>query len=133
MNDEPTPIRNGYHNDPASDAYTDDAVEVTEAPATAPGGRPTVRLDVEPVFNAVGDAFAVPLGLLPAESREHLRNAGREASLALADLGAGLFRGLALVFSVAGEALKSYSERNSKITDINSARARRRKVDIEVE
>ena len=136
MNEDPIPFRNKSHNGAsAGDEHMDDAVEVKleeESPGPS-GGRPTGRLDPASLVGAAGAMATLPLQVLPSETRQHLRNAGREASLALAELGAGVLKGLAIVFNVAGESLKSYSERQGKVTDLGSERSRRRKVDIEVE
>ena len=135
MNEDPIPFRSKAPNGAsASDDFVDDAVEVTTADATDPlTGQPTTKLLPAPEVDPVAQLLALPLQLLPEESVQHLRNARREATLALADLGSGIFRGLAIALNVASEGLKSYSEREGKITDLDSARTRRRKVDIEVE
>src|SRR4051812_33115022 len=94
----------------------DEATEVTlDDKAIIPAPRVTLRLpDTPDVGAGLGDIPAAPLNLLPPETQAHLRTAGREATLTLTSLTATLLKGAAIVLNVAGEALRDYTERNSR-------------------
>lgn len=119
----------------AGDADIDvEATEITLDEGATPPARVTQRLPAETNVEAgLGDVLLAPLTLLPAETQAHLRTAGREAALTLTSLAATLLKGTAIALNVAGEALKDYTERNSKVIDLHTARQARQRVEIEVE
>ena len=137
MHDEPIPFRNAAPANgatPYGEAAPDDAIEVTldSAPAPQGGGRSTVRL---PPINlpAAGGLADAALDVLPAETQAHLRAAGREATLVATSLAGGLLKGLAVTLNAVAEALNDYTTRHSRPDDLQAARRRRQRVDIEVE
>jgi hypothetical protein len=79
------------------------------------------------------DVVMIPLEILPPETQRHLRAAGREAGLMATSLAGGLLKSLAVTLNAVAEVLNDYSERHSKITDLDQARRQRQRVDIEVE
>jgi hypothetical protein len=113
----------------------DDATEVTlDESAIIPVPRVTQRLPETPdVVAGLGEILAAPLNLLPPETQAHLRTAGREVTLTVTSLTATLLKGAAIVLNVAGEALRDYTERNSRLIDLQTARQARQRVEIEVE
>jgi hypothetical protein len=139
MNEDPIPFRSrmqpaGNGADHAEEL--DDAQEVTLDTPTPPGGRVTERLPDEPGNRenwSLLDVALIPLEVLPPETQRHLRAAGREAGLVATSLAGGLLKGLAVTLNAVAEVLNDYSERHSKITDLDQARQRRQRVDIEVE
>ncbi len=139
MNDDPIPFRSrmqSFGNGADDHDELDDAQEVTLDTPVPPGGRVTERLpeSAETRTNwSMFDVAAIPLEILPPETQRHLRTAGREASLVATSLAGGLLKGLAVTLNAVAEVLNDYSERHSKVTDLDQARQRRQRVDIEVE
>jgi hypothetical protein len=113
----------------------DDATEVTlDESAIIPAPRVTHRLPDEPdLVTGLAEVLAAPINLLPPETQAHLRTAGREVALTATSLGATLLKGAAIVLNIAGEALRDYTERNSRVIDLQAARQARQRVEIEVE
>ena len=113
----------------------DDATEVTlDESAIIPAPHVTQRLpETDELIDGLSEVLAAPLNLLPPETRAHLRTAGREATLTVTSLTATLLKGAAIVLNVAGEALRDYTERNSRLIDLQAARQARQRVEIEVE
>ncbi len=138
MNEDPIPFRSRMP--PAGNGAEhyedlDDAQEVTLDTPT-PGGRVTTRLPAEAGTRdewSLLDVALIPLEVLPPETQRHLRAAGREATLMATSFAGGLLKGLAVTLNAVAEVLNDYSERHSKITDLDQARQRRQRVDIEVE
>ncbi len=130
---EPIPFPSGPNA--ASDAGMD--AEMTEvtldgAPAAAPS-RATHRLPDEPdLVTELSEVLLAPLNVLPAETRAHLRTAGREVALTLTSLTGTVLKGAAIALNVAAETLKDYTARNSSAT-AGTAQTTRRRVEIEVE
>lgn len=111
-----------------------DEFEATEVlPEAGAGANPTRKLPEEELIGLVTDVLAAPFLLLPADTRAHLRTAGRETSLILATLGGTLLKGAAIALNVAAESLKDYSARHANITDLDAARRTRQRVEIEIE
>jgi len=125
------PFRGKDLNDADAD-LGDEATEVTlDDKAIVPTSRVTLRLPDSPDLGAgLGDMLA---SLLPPDTQAHLRTAGREATLTLTSLTATLLKGAAIVLNVAGEALRDYTDRNSRLIDLQAARQARQRVEIEVE
>jgi hypothetical protein len=124
-----------YHNGADHPEELDDAQEVTLDTPT-PGGRVTARLHDEPGNReewSLLDVALIPLEIFPPETQRHLRAAGREASLVATSLAGGLLKGLAVTLNAVAEVLNDYSERHSKVTDLDQVRRQRQRVDIEVE
>jgi hypothetical protein len=128
---EPIPFPSGPNA--ASEAGMD--AEMTEvtldgAPAAAPS-RATHRLPDEPdLVTELSEVLLAPLNVLPAETRAHLRTAGREVALTLTSLTGTVLKGAAIALNVAAETLKDYTTRNSTAS---AAQPTRRRVEIEVE
>ena len=111
-----------------------DDTEATEVlPEAGAGANPTRKLPEEELIGLVTDVLAAPFLMLPADTRAHLRTAGREAGLVLATLGGTLLKGAAIALNVAAESLKDYSARHANITDLDAARQKRQRVEIEIE
>lgn len=138
MNDDPLPFPSrmqGPSNGADQPDELDDAQEVTLDTPT-PGGRVTARLGDAPDQReewSLLDVALIPLEILPPDTQRHLRAAGREASLMATSLAGGLLKGLAVTLNAVAEVLNDYSERHSKVTDLDQARRHRQRVDIEVE
>ncbi|HUS15434.1 MAG TPA: hypothetical protein VM536_10505 [Chloroflexia bacterium] len=111
----------------------DEATEVTlDTNAAVP--RVTTRLPAETdLASSLAEILLAPLATLPPETRAHLRTAGREVTLTFASLGGTLLKGAAIALNVAAETLKDYSARHANVTDLDAARTRRQRVEIEVE
>src|SRR5262249_20468874 len=114
---------------------SDDATEVTlDESAIIPAPRATLRLPETPdTVLGFGEFLASPLTLLPPDTQAHLRTAGREAALVATSLAATLLKGTAIVLNIAGEALRDYTDRNSRVIDLQAARQARQRVEIKVE
>jgi hypothetical protein len=138
MNEDPIPFpsRTPAHSNGAEHHdELDDAEEVT-LDTPPPGGRVTARLGDDPGNRdewSMLDVAMIPLEILPPETQRHLRAAGREAGLMATSLAGGLLKSLAVTLNAVAEVLNDYSERHSKITDLDQARRQRQRVDIEVE
>ncbi len=108
--------------------------EATEVlPDAAAPGHATGKLPEEELIGLVTDVLAAPFYLLPADTRAHLRTAGREATLVLTSLSGTLLKGAAIALNVAAESLKEYSARHANVTDLDAARQKRQRVEIEIE
>lgn len=128
---EPIPFPSGPNaaSEPGMDAEMTE-VTLDGASATAPS-RGTHRLPDEPDLVAeLSEVLLAPLNVLPAETRAHLRTAGREVALTLTSLTSTLLKGAAIALNVAAETLKDYTARNSTAS---AAQPTRRRVEIEVE
>ncbi len=139
MNEDPIPFRSRMQsssNGADDHDELDDAQEVTLDTPVPPGGRVTARLPEAAETRtewSMLDVARIPLEVLPPETQQHLRAAGREASLVATSLVGGLLKGLAVTLNAVAEVLNDYSERHSKVSDLDQARQRRQRVDIEVE
>lgn len=134
MNNDPIPFRNKLETNGAGphEAAPDDATEVTLDTEPAGPGRVTERLPPfeHPAQEGLLDAA---LDVLPAETQQHLRAAGRETALMATSLAGGLLKGLAVTLNAVAEVLNDYTERHSSVNDLEAARQRRQRVDIEIE
>ncbi|HMA34779.1 MAG TPA: hypothetical protein VKY74_09910 [Chloroflexia bacterium] len=129
---EPIPFPRKSESESDSDTG-DDATEVT-LEGLPLAGRETQRLPAEPdLIAGLSEVLLAPFDLLPAETRAHLRTAGREATLTVASLTGTLLKGAAIALNIAAESLKDYSARHSVVNDLDAARHRRQRVEIEVE
>jgi hypothetical protein len=138
MNEDPIPFPSrppSHSNGAEHHDELDDAQEVT-LDTPPPGGRVTARLGDDPGTRdewSLLDVAMIPLEILPPDTQRHLRAAGREAGLLATSLAGGLLKNLAVTLNAVAEVLNEYSERHSKITDLDQARRQRQRVDIEVE
>ncbi len=129
---EPIPFRG--KDDSAEPDLLDEGTEVTlDEGAAGSRTRETRRLPEAALAAGLGDVLLAPLALLPPETQAHVRSAGREAGLTLTSLAATVLKGAAIALNVAGEALRDYTERKSRLVDLPTARQSRQRVEIEVE
>ena len=127
---EPIPFPSG-HNAASDNGIDAEMTEVTLDEASATPSRATHRLPDEPDLVAeLSEVLLAPLNVLPAETRAHLRTAGREVALTLTSLTSTVLKGAAIALNVAAETLKDYTDRNSTAS---TAQPARRRVEIEVE
>jgi hypothetical protein len=135
MNSDPLPFRNKQDTNGAGshdEAAPDDATEVTLDSAPVGPGRVTERLP--PIAHPPQEGLLdVALDLFPSETRQHLRAAGRETALMATSLAGGLLKGLAVTLNAVAEVLNDYTTSHSTVNDLEAARRRRQRVDIEVE
>ena len=127
---EPIPFPGKPESD--QDPTEDMATEVTlEGGPIIPYNPPMSVRPGDDLVAGLSEVLMAPLTLLPDETRDHLRAAGREATLTFASLAGTVLKGAAIALNVAAETLKDYSERHS---DPNlDARQQRRAIEIEVE
>jgi len=113
-------------------ALPEDEVDATEVTTDIlPVGPITRRLPDEDVVGVIGSVMFAPFFLLPAETRAHLRTAGREVTLIGTSLAGTLLKGAAIALNVAAESLKDYTARHADPT--LGVRPLRQRIDIEIE